>query len=281
MPYLKRIRGEEESDVPAPVNPFKAALKARRFQLGFWVALASPYAAEVLSGSGYDWLLIDGEHAPNDIPSLAAQVQALKGSQSHAVVRLPVGETWMIKQILDAGAQTVMIPMVETVEEAERLVRAVRYPPHGDRGVGAALGRASSFSRIGDYLETADREICLIVQIESRAGLAALDGIAAVDGVDALFIGPSDLAADMGLLGQPGHPDVTEAIGDAFTRIARAGKASGIMTLSLDQARLYRELGADFMAIGTDVTTLVEATTRLRLQYQNDETSAPAGSSGY
>ena len=267
--------------MPAPVNPFKAALKARHFQLGFWVALASPYAAELLSGSGYDWLLIDGEHAPNDSPSLAAQVQALKGSQSHAIVRLPVGETWMIKQILDAGAQTVMIPMVETVEEAERLVRAVRYPPHGDRGVGAALGRASSFSRIGDYLETADREICLILQIESRAGLDALDGIAAVDGVDGLFIGPSDLAADMGLLGQPGHPDVTEAIGNAFTRIARAGKACGIMTLNLDQARLYRELGADFMAIGTDVTTLVEATTRLRLQYQNDETSVPVGSSGY
>ncbi|TCQ25149.1 2,4-dihydroxyhept-2-enedioate aldolase [Rhizobium sp. PP-CC-3G-465] len=281
MPYLRKGECEKESDVPAPINPFKAALNERRFQLGFWVALASPYAAEILSGSGYDWLLIDGEHAPNDIPSLAAQVKALKGSQSHAVVRLPVGETWMIKQILDAGAQTVMIPMVETVEEAERLVRAVRYPPRGDRGVGAALGRASSFSRIGDYLETADREICLIVQIESRAGLAALDRIAAIDGVDGLFIGPSDLAADMGLLGQPGHADVTAAIRDAFARIAKAGKASGIMTLNLDQARFYRELGADFMAIGTDVTTLVEATTRLRLQYQGDETSHTTGSSGY
>lgn len=267
--------------MPAPVNHFKAALRERRFQLGFWVALASPYAAEILSGSGYDWLLIDGEHAPNDIPLLAAQAQALNGSQSQPIVRLPVGETWMIKQILDAGAQTIMIPMVETVEEAERLVRAVRYPPRGDRGVGAALGRASAFSRIEDYLETAEREICLIVQIESRAGLKMLDEIAAVEGVDGLFIGPSDLAADMGLLGQPGHADVTEAIRDAFGRIARAGKAAGIMTLNLDQAKLYRDLGADFMAIGADVTTLAQATTRLRLQYQGDETSQPTGASGY
>ncbi|KQR79360.1 aldolase/citrate lyase family protein [Rhizobium sp. Leaf341] len=267
--------------MPAPVNLFKAALRERRFQLGFWVAMANPYAAEIVSGCGYDWLLIDGEHAPNDIPLLAAQVQALKGSQSHAIVRLPVGETWMIKQILDAGAQTIMIPMVETVEEAKRLVRAVRYPPQGVRGVGAALGRASSFNRVSDYLETAEQEICLIVQIESRAGLEMLDQIATVDGIDGLFIGPSDLAADMGRLGQPGHADVTDAIRDAFERIARAGKAAGIMTLSLDQARLYRDLGADFMAIGTDVTTLVEATNRLRLHYQDSETSIPAGPSGY
>lgn len=267
--------------MPAPTNLFKKALSEKRFQLGFWVALATPYAAEIVSNSGYDWLLIDGEHAPNDIPLLAAQVNALKGSSSHPIVRLPIGETWMIKQILDAGAQTIMIPMVETVDEARRLVRAVRYPPHGDRGVGAALGRASAFSRISDYLETADREICLVVQIESQAGLAALDDIAALDGVDGVFIGPSDLAADMGYLGQPGHAAVTAAIGDAFGRIARAGKAAGIMTLNLEQARLYRSLGADFMAIGTDVTTLVEATTSLRLRYADDETPGPLASSGY
>jgi 4-hydroxy-2-oxoheptanedioate aldolase len=267
--------------VPPPVNAFKQALADRRFQLGFWVALASPYVAEVLSDSGYDWLLIDGEHAPNDIPLLAAQVQALKGSASHPIVRLPVGETWMIKQMLDAGAQTLMIPMVESVEEAERLVRAVRYPPRGERGVGAALGRASAFSRIGDYLETAEGEICLIVQIESRAGLAALDGIAAVDGIDGLFIGPSDLAADMGLLGQPGHADVTAAIRDAFERIASAGKARGIMTLDPAHARLYRNLGADFMAIGADVTLLVAASSRLKLDFETGETSSPLLPAGY
>ncbi|MEI2299125.1 HpcH/HpaI aldolase/citrate lyase family protein [Ensifer sp. MJa1] len=253
--------------MPAPVNLFKAALRENRFQLGLWVALASPYAAEVVSGSGYDWLLIDGEHAPNDIPLLAAQFRAVAASASHAMVRLPVGDTVLIKQILDTGVQTLLIPMVESVEQAQQLVRATRYPPHGVRGVGAGLGRASQFGRIADYLQTAGEEICLILQIESRAGLDALDEIAALDGVDGLFIGPSDLAADMGYLGQPGHPDVRAAIADAFARIRKAGKASGIMTLDLEQARDYRALGADFMAIGTDVTSLVRATTALRQDF--------------
>ena len=266
--------------MPAQKNSFKAAIAENRFQLGLWVALASPYAAEIVSGSGYDWLLIDGEHGPNDIPLLSAQVQAVSRSNSHAMVRLPIGETWLIKQILDAGAQTLLIPMVESVEQAKALVRAVRYPPHGVRGVGAALGRASQFSRIGDYLETANAEICLIVQIESRAGLAALDEIAALDGIDGLFIGPSDLAADMGYLGQPGHPEVTAAIRDAFARIETAGKAKGIMTLDLAQARLYREMGATFMAIGTDVTVLVSATTKLREDFEaggSDDARSVAG----
>ena len=149
------------------------------------------------------------------------------------------------------------------------------------RGVGAALGRASQFSRIGDYLETANDEICLIVQIESRAGLAALDDIAALEGIDGLFVGPSDLAADMGYLGQPGHPEVTAAIKDAFDRIAKAGKARGIMTLSLEQAHMYREMGADFMAIGTDVTLLVSATTRLRGGFPSGETGNAKPVAGY
>lgn len=267
--------------MPAAKNTFKAAIREDRFQLGLWVALASPYAAEIVSGSGYDWLLIDGEHGPNDIPLLSSQIQAVDRSASHPIVRLPVGETWMIKQILDTGAQTLLIPMVESVEQARALVRAVRYPPQGIRGVGAALGRASQFSRIDDYLETANAEICLIVQIESRAGLAALDEIAALDGIDALFIGPSDLAADMGYLGQPGHPEVTAAITDAFARIRNAGKARGIMTLSLEHARLYRDMGADFMAIGTDVTLLVSATTKLREDFQTGGPSKAKPVAGY
>ena len=267
--------------MPAPKNTFKSALGENRFQLGLWVALASPYAAEVVSGSGYDWLLIDGEHGPNDIPLLSAQIQAVARSGSHPIVRLPAGETWLIKQILDTGAQTLLIPMVESVEEAQALVKAVRYPPHGVRGVGAALGRASQFSRIGDYVETANEQICLIVQIESRAGLKALDDIAALDGIDALFIGPSDLAADMGYLGQPGHPEVTAAITDAFARIKKAGKARGIMTLDLAQARRYREMGADFMAIGTDVTVLVSATSKLREDFLAGGNAEAKPVSGY
>ncbi|WP_275786763.1 4-hydroxy-2-oxoheptanedioate aldolase [Pararhizobium gei] len=267
--------------MPAPRNLFKAALRENRFQLGLWVALASPYAAEVLCDSGYDWLLIDGEHGPNDIPLLSEQVQAVSRSNSHPIVRLPVGETWMIKQILDAGAQTLLIPMVESVEQAKALVQAVRYPPHGIRGVGAALGRASRFSRIGDYLETANEQICLLVQIESRAGLKALDGIAALDGIDGVFIGPSDLAADMGHLGNPAHPDVTAAVQDAFARIEGAGKAKGIMTLDPVQARLYRDMGATFMAIGTDVTLLVSAASRLREHFLAGKEGGVAPVAGY
>lgn len=267
--------------MPAPLNPFKAAIREGRFQLGLWVAFASPYVAEVISGSGYDWLLIDGEHGPNDIPLLSAQIQAVQRSGSHPMVRLPCGEAWMIKQILDTGAQTLLIPMVESAEQAKALVRAVRYPPHGIRGVGAALGRASEFSRIGDYLQTANEQVCLLLQIESRAGLAALDEIAALEGVDGLFIGPSDLAADMGYLGQPGHPAVTEAITDAFERIAKAGKARGIMTLDLGQAHLYRSLGADFMAIGTDVTLLVSATEKLKSDFLAGESGDAKPVSGY
>ena len=253
--------------MPAPVNPFKAALREGRFQLGLWVALASPYAAEVVSGSGYDWLLIDGEHGPNDVPMIAAQLQAVLRSGSHPMVRLPCSEAWMIKQVLDIGAQTLLIPMVESVEQAKALVRAVRYPPHGIRGVGAALGRASNFSRIGDYLETANDEICLILQIESRAGIDAVDAIAAVEGVDGIFVGPSDLAADMGHLGDPGAPEVLAAITHIFERTKAHGKARGIMTVSLPEAGVYRDLGADFMAIGTDVTCLVSAVGDLRRRF--------------
>jgi 4-hydroxy-2-oxoheptanedioate aldolase len=253
--------------MPAPKNPFKVAIREKRFQLGLWVALASPYAAEIVAGSGYDWLLIDGEHAPNDLPLLAAQYRAISGRGGHPIVRLPVGDTALIKQVLDAGAQTLLIPMVDNVEQARQLVRAVRYPPHGVRGVGAALGRATNFGRIADYLENANEEICLLLQIETRAGLQAIDEIAGLDGVDGLFVGPADLAADMGHLGNPGHPEVRAAIVDAFARIKSAGKARGIMTLDLAQARDYRDLGADFMAIGTDVTLLVSATERLRREF--------------
>ncbi|MCX8998327.1 4-hydroxy-2-oxoheptanedioate aldolase [Rhizobiaceae bacterium BDR2-2] len=248
--------------MPAPKNPFKQALKEGRVQLGLWQGLTSSYAVEICAGSGYDWLLLDGEHAPNDLPALSAQVHAAQGSPSHAVVRPPVGETWIIKQLLDIGAQTLLIPMVETREQAEALVRATRYPPHGVRGVGAALARASAYSRIPDYLETANDEICLLVQIESRAGLAAIDDIAALDGIDGIFIGPADLAADMGYLGRSGNQAVQDAIAQAFTRIRAHGKAAGILTGDVSLAKRYQQLGATFIAIGIDVLLLAAATER-------------------
>ncbi|WP_377292475.1 HpcH/HpaI aldolase/citrate lyase family protein [Rhizobium sp. SG2393] len=266
--------------MPAPINPFKAALAERRFQLGLWVALATPYVTEVIGHCGYDWLLIDGEHGPNDIPLLSAQVGALAASSSHPIVRLPTGEAWLIKQILDAGAQTLLIPMVESAEEAAALVRATRYPPEGIRGVGASLGRATRFGQIGDYMTNANREICLIVQVESLKGVAALDAIAATDGIDGVFIGPSDLAADMGHLGKPDCPEVRAMIADAFQRIEKAGKPRGIMTSNLGEAERYRQMGADFMAIGTDVTLLTRALVEHRRRFLDGE--VPAGAeSGY
>ena len=249
--------------MPAPVNQFKQTLKEGRVQIGLWQALANPYTVEICAGAGYDWLLLDAEHAPNDIPLLVAQLQAMQGSSSHPIIRPPVGETWIIKQLLDIGAQTLLIPMVESGAQAVDLVKATRYPPQGVRGVGAALARASRFNRIPDYLQTANDQICLLLQVESRAGLAALDEIAATEGVDGVFIGPADLAADMGFLGKPGAPEVQAEVEKALVRIQSHGKAAGILTGDLALARQYVELGATFVAIGNDVTLFANATNKL------------------
>ncbi|MCA0257578.1 MAG: 4-hydroxy-2-oxoheptanedioate aldolase [Proteobacteria bacterium] len=254
--------------MPAPKNPFKQALKEGRLQLGLWQGLTTPYAVEICAGAGYDWLLLDGEHAPSDIAMLSDQYQAAMHSKSHPVVRPPVGETWIIKKLLDVGFQTLLIPMVESRAQAEALVKATRYPPHGVRGVGAAMARASDFSRIPDYLETANDEICLLVQVESRAGLAALDEIAALEGIDGIFIGPADLAADMGYLGRSGSEPVQAAIADAFTRIRAHGKAAGILTGDVSLARRYEKLGATFIAIGIDVMLLSAACEKQLADFQ-------------
>jgi len=200
--------------MPAPRNPFKQAIAKGELQIGCWLGLADPYIAEISAGAGFDWLLIDAEHAPNDLRSIVAQLQVIAARGSHAVVRPPIGESWMIKQFLDAGAQTLLIPMVESADQARDLVAAVTYPPHGVRGVGSALARASDFAAIPDYLTTARDEICLLVQVENQKGLATLNDILAVDGIDGVFIGPSDLAADMGFIGKAGAPEVKAAVGD-------------------------------------------------------------------
>lgn len=262
--------------MPAPKNLFKQALKEGRPQIGLWQALASPYTVEICAGAGYDWLLLDAEHAPNDIPLLVSQLQAMKGSESHAVIRPPVGETHLVKQLLDIGAQTLLIPMIETAAQAEAMAKAMRYPPHGVRGVGAALARASAFNRIPDYLQSADAEVCLLLQVESRAGIENLDAITGTDGVDGVFIGPSDLAADMGHLGKPGHPEVQAAVEAAIAKILSHGKAAGILIGDLALARRYQSLGATFVAIGNDVTLLASATTRLLKDFHDTEpASAP------
>nr|WP_255639049.1 4-hydroxy-2-oxoheptanedioate aldolase [Deinococcus betulae] len=254
---------------PVAENLFKAALKRGEPLIGLWLALADPYSAELCAGAGFDWLLVDGEHAPNDVRSTLAALQAIAPYPVQTLVRPPVGSAVLIKQLLDIGAHTLLIPMVETAEQARDLVAATRYAPRGVRGVGAALARASGFGRDAAYLQAADEQVCLLLQVESVAGLAALDEIAAVDGVDGVFIGPADLAASMGVLGQPGHPDVQEAIRDAARRIRAAGKAAGILSTDEAVARTYLEWGYSFVAVGTDVTLLSRATTALAARFKS------------
>ena len=243
--------------MPAPENTFKQALARGDTLIGCWLSLADAQAAEMMGTAGFDWLVIDGEHAPNDIRSIRDQLMALAASPSHPVVRVPVGEAWLIKQVLDAGAQTVLVPIVESAEQARALVRACRYPPQGVRGVGGAAARATRFSAIDDYIATADAQICLLVQVENRAGMAALDDILAVEGVDGVFIGPADLSTDMGFAGNSAAPEVQEAIAGAISRIRAAGKAPGVLGVTEEAIGGYLDMGAQFLAVGIDALILV------------------------
>ena len=246
--------------MPAPHNALKAALAAKTVQMGLWMNLVSPIAAEALSGTGFDWLLIDGEHGPNDIPTILAQVQAI-GSRTSVVVRPPVGEVRMIKQLLDLGVQTILVPMIESTDHAAQMVKAMHYPPVGMRGVGATIARASDYGRITDYITTANDQTCLILQIESRAGLAALPEILKLDGVDGVFIGPADLAADMGYPGNAAAPEVQATIDSTLAAIMASGKSAGILTFDAKAAQRYAAMGVTFLGIGSDVAVLVKAMT--------------------
>lgn len=250
-------------------NPLKRALATGMPQIGLWVTLADAYPAEVMAGAGFDWLLIDGEHAPNDVRSVLGQLQAVAAYPVAPVVRPPVGDTHLIKQYLDLGVQSLLIPMVESAAQARELVAATRYPPQGVRGVGSAIARASRWNAIPDYLTRADDEICLIVQVESAAGLEALDAIAAVEGVDGVFIGPADLSASLGHRGNPGHPEVVAAIRDAIARITGAGKAAGILYTDEAQARAALDVGCTLVAVGVDVSLLARAARDLASRFRD------------
>ena len=244
--------------MPAPTNALKLALSQGRVQRGIWLDLASPLVADLLAGAGFDWLLLDAEHGPNTLPQLLAQAQAI-GTRCSPIVRLPAGEAWMIKQVLDLGIQSVMIPMVESGEQAAALARAMRYPPRGIRGMGASVARSGDFGRTADYIATADDQVFLILQVESRAGLAALPEILATEGVDAVFIGPADLAADMGFAGDSSQPPVQAAIAQAISTITAAGKVAGILTFDTAQAAQYRAMGVTLLGVGSDVNLLMRA----------------------
>jgi len=252
-----------------PDNLFKQALAAGEPQIGLWLALADAYAAELCAGSGFDWLLIDGEHAPNDLRTMLATLQAVAPYPVQPVVRIPDGDAALIKQVLDIGATTLLVPMVESAEQAEALVRAMRYPPQGMRGVGSAIARSACWARYPNYLHEANERLCLLVQVETRSALDQLESIAAVEGVDGVFIGPADLSASMGYLGQPTHPDVRNAIDAGIATIVRAGKAPGILCADEALARHYLALGARFVAVGVDTTLLVRATAALAAKFKS------------
>lgn len=248
-------------------NQFKHQLKAGRAQIGLWLSMADPYLAETSATAGFDWLLVDGEHAPNDLRTTLAALQAIAPYRSAPVVRAVNGDVHRIKQLLDIGAQTLLVPMVDTAQQARDLVAATRYPPAGIRGVGSAVGRASRWSARADYLQVADGEVCLLVQAETVAALRNLPAICDVDGVDGVFIGPADLAASMGHRGQPGHPEVQAAIEEAMRTIVAAGKAAGTLTSDPQLARRYLELGCTFVAVGVDVLLFASAARQLAARF--------------
>jgi 4-hydroxy-2-oxoheptanedioate aldolase len=244
---------------------------ADRPLVGMWVCSGSPLVAEICAGSGLDWLLIDMEHAPNGLESVLAQLQAVAAYDVAPLVRLPGYLPVMIKQVLDLGAQNILMPMIDTVEQAEAAVRAVRYPPRGMRGVGSALARSARWNRVDDYLTEADRHVSLFVQIESAAGVANAAGIAAVDGVDGVFVGPSDLAASMGLIGQQTHPDVTAAVRRTFAEVIGAGKPVGVNAFDPEVARAYLAAGASFILVGADVAMLARGSEALAAHFISTE----------
>lgn len=264
-----------------PVNTFKQRLLAGDAQVGLWLGLADPYCAELAANAGFDWLVIDGEHAPNDLRSLLGQLQAVAPYPAQPIIRPPIGDPVLIKQLLDIGVQTLLVPMVDSAAQAAELVRAMRYPPFGIRGVGSALARASRWNSIPGYLDQADEQMCLLVQIENLDGLANLDAIATVEGVDGVFIGPADLSAAMGYRGNPGHPEVQAAIEDAIARIRRAGKAVGILSADEVLARRYLELGCSFVAVGVDTSLLMKALQGLASRFKGTPAPPPSAGSVY
>lgn len=251
-----------------PRNHFKQSLLQGKLQIGLWHGLANSYISELLAGTGFDWLSIDAEHSPNDPRVVLSQLQAIAAYPVSVVVRTLHDDVALIKQYLDIGAQTLLVPMVESANQAARIVSATRYPPRGIRGVGSALARASRWNQIPDYLHHCEQEICLLVQVESMTGVENLEAIAAVSGVDGIFFGPADLAGSMGLLGQAGDEKVQAVVRKSIKVVREAGKAAGILTADVTLANSYIELGASFVAVGLDTALLVRSARELAQSFR-------------
>lgn len=250
-----------------PQNGFKRALHAGKPQIGLWSSLASNYTVEVIAGAGYDWLLLDTEHSPNELESLLTQLQAAAPYPTHPVVRVDWNDMVKIKRLLDIGAQSLLIPYVSTAEEAAAAVSYTRYPPKGVRGVSGTT-RASRFGRVKDYAKRAHEEICVLVQVETQQGLDNIEAICAVDGVDGVFIGPADLHASLGYMGEITNPKVLPVIDEAIRRIRKSGKAPGILTPSEDNAKRQLGCGALFVAVGNDIGILARGAESLLARFR-------------
>lgn len=263
-------------------NPFKRLLQQRQLTHGLWLGLPDASCAEICALAGFDWLLIDAEHAPFDIATVMRHLQVLAAYDAPVLVRPVDGNASLLKQLLDIGTQTLLVPMVETAAQATEIAAAVRYPPQGARGLGTSLARAALWNRKRNYLHEANAGICLILQVETVVALGNLAAILAVDGVDAVFIGPSDLAASMGRIGEPGHPAVVAAVETALATIRGAGKAAGVMAVDPALAGRYARAGANFIGVGVDTALLANAAASLAAQFRSPSPDAgqappPAG----
>ncbi len=265
-----------------PKNKFKAALKGNKTQWGLWLGLPHPVCAEIAATAGFDWLLIDGEHAPFELIEMQSHLQALASYDVSPVIRIEEGRTALIKRVLDIGAQTILVPMVDTADQARELVLDVNYPPDGRRGMGSALARAAKWNRITGYPQIANDEICLLIQVETVEAIENIEEIAAVEGIDGIFIGAVDLSASMGHVGNPDHPEVVDLIEYAIDVVNKAGKAAGFLSVNVDVARHYVNKGVKFMAAGVDALLLANAAKQLADKVKNN-TLMPKknGSSGY
>ncbi|MFL6675213.1 MAG: aldolase/citrate lyase family protein [Massilia sp.] len=250
-----------------PINHFKRAILRGELQLGLWSGLSNNVTVEVLANAGFDWLLLDTEHSPNELPMVHSQLQAMGQGGAHPIVRPPWNDTVVIKRYLDLGVQTLLIPMVQDADEARQAVAATRYPPRGVRGFSAGA-RASGYGRVKDYWTRCEEELCVLVQVETPQALANIEAIAAVDGVDGIFIGPGDLSASMGHIGNQKHPEVVAVIDNAIARIRSCGKAAGILSGDEALARHWLAAGCNFVAVGSDVGILARGAEALAARFK-------------
>lgn len=248
-------------------NRFKAALARGELQIGLWSSLCSNIVAEIIGDSGFDWILLDTEHSPNELPGLISQMQALATGTATPIVRPAWNDPVLIKRHLDAGAQALLLPFVQTADEAKAAVAATRYPPEGIRGI-TTSGRAARFGRVQGYLKKAADELCLLVQVETGEALAQIEEIASVPGIDGVFIGPADLSASLGHIGNPAHPEVQDAIKSAVDRLTKVGKPAGILTPNEAEARRYIEWGYKFVAVGSDLGIMAKGADALARSFK-------------